>query len=464
MAEQRGENILTTERCPICNRPAECGHPSRDEYQVLCTRCGPFILTGTARAMLRSRLDNKLAIARASHFIRSTTSAENWVEIDSDLIEEIVKFPLPSMEQQVGNLLLWIASKLGDNRLGAVEIPDDEDELAGIIGVVDGNQVDSLMSMVEKEELIKYIPDRAVQLTLAGWRVLDNQKQLPPAIDPIVAINRNPREAGPHSDGILGGAVKDTDLRGIILRRLYDLRHERAEVFIPGGDLSFPDLSDHMLGNVCVQLAEHGVIEYKPHRSSSSGQIDIGRARITALGVDVIEGNSTAPVPINTVRNVIESAMHHDISKVPSGNLDKVFIGHGRSEQWRALKDFIRDRMHLQYEEFNQISAAGVSTQERLSEMLDQCTFAFLVLTGEDVHQNESIHARENVIHEAGLFQGRLGWRKAIVVLEEGCEEFSNIVGLGQIRFPQRRISGCFEDIRQVLEREGVVSSTDART
>jgi predicted nucleotide-binding protein len=61
-----------------------------------------------------------------------------------------------------------------------------------------------------------------------------------------------------------------------------------------------------------------------------------------------------------------------------------------------------------------------------------------------------------NVIHEAGLFQGRLGFTKAIVVLEEGCAEFSNIQGLGQIRFPAGRISAAFEDIRQVLEREGL--------
>lgn len=63
--------------------------------------------------------------------------------------------------------------------------------------------------------------------------------------------------------------------------------------------------------------------------------------------------------------------------------------------------------------------------------------------------------ARQNVIHEAGLFQGRLGFMRAIVLLEEGCEEFSNIHGLGQIRFP----APAFEEVRQVLEREGFLAS-----
>ena len=89
--------------------------------------------------------------------------------------------------------------------------------------------------------------------------------------------------------------------------------------------------------------------------------------------------------------------------------------------------------------------------------MLSDCGFAFLILTAEDLHDDKTIHARENVIHEAGLFQGRIGWRKAIVLLEEGCEEFSNIIGLGQIRFPKDKIEGCFEDIRHVLEREGFI-------
>ncbi len=64
-----------------------------------------------------------------------------------------------------------------------------------------------------------------------------------------------------------------------------------------------------------------------------------------------------------------------------------------------------------------------------------------------------------NVVHEAGLFQGRLGFSRAIILLEEGCEEFSNIHGLGQIRFPKGNIKAVFEDVRQLLEREKIIES-----
>lgn len=134
-----------------------------------------------------------------------------------------------------------------------------------------------------------------------------------------------------------------------------------------------------------------------------------------------------------------------------------VFIGHGRSQVWRDLKDFVKDRLGLPYDEFNRVPVAGITNIQRLSQMLDSAAVAFIVMTAEDEQADGRIEARTNVIHEVGLFQGRLGFTRAIVLLEEGCEEFSNIQGLGQIRFPSGDITAKFEDIRQVLEREGLI-------
>jgi predicted nucleotide-binding protein len=132
----------------------------------------------------------------------------------------------------------------------------------------------------------------------------------------------------------------------------------------------------------------------------------------------------------------------------------KIFIGHGRSAVWRDLKDFIQDRLELPWDEFNREATAGVSTKERLETMLEESCFAFIVMTAEDEQADKTKHARANVIHEVGLFQGRLGFKRAIVLLEDGCEEFSNITGLGQIRFPPGNVASKFEEIRRVLERE----------
>jgi predicted nucleotide-binding protein len=134
-----------------------------------------------------------------------------------------------------------------------------------------------------------------------------------------------------------------------------------------------------------------------------------------------------------------------------------VFIGHGRSKEWKDLKDFISERMRLPWDEFNRIPVAGIPNTVRLSTMLDAAAIAFLVMTAEDEKADRKMQARMNVVHEAGLFQGRLGFSRAIVMLEEGCEEFSNIEGLGQIRFPKNNIRAAFHDVQLVLEREGLV-------
>lgn len=135
----------------------------------------------------------------------------------------------------------------------------------------------------------------------------------------------------------------------------------------------------------------------------------------------------------------------------------RVFVGHGHSRQWLEVKVFLEERLKLHTDEFNRESIAGVPVPLRLQKMLDEARAALLIMTAEDEHKDGSVHARENVVHEVGLFQGRLGFQKAVVVLEESCASFSNIAGLGQIRFPQGRISACFEEIRRFLEREGII-------
>ena len=88
---------------------------------------------------------------------------------------------------------------------------------------------------------------------------------------------------------------------------------------------------------------------------------------------------------------------------------------------------------------------------------MDAAGFAFLVMTAEDIHADTTAHARENVIHEAGLFQGRLGFKRAIILLEEGCAQLSNIHGLTHIGFPKGNLEPIFEKIRHVLEREDML-------
>lgn len=135
----------------------------------------------------------------------------------------------------------------------------------------------------------------------------------------------------------------------------------------------------------------------------------------------------------------------------------KIFIGHGgASSEYLKLGVWLTDR-GLEWEVFDRKPTAGLSTKERLLEMLDNAQMAFLLMTPEDEAADGTMNARANVIHEVGLFQGRLGWTRAIVLLEEGCEEFSNIEGVGQIRYPKGNLKAVFDEIREILEREGIL-------
>ena len=75
------------------------------------------------------------------------------------------------------------------------------------------------------------------------------------------------------------------------------------------------------------------------------------------------------------------------------------------------------------------VVASGSVLEFANKEMLADADFAFIVMTAEDEHGDGRLHARQNVIHEAGLFQGRLGFEQAII---RACED-SEDAGLGRV-------------------------------
>lgn len=138
----------------------------------------------------------------------------------------------------------------------------------------------------------------------------------------------------------------------------------------------------------------------------------------------------------------------------PKPEAPTIFIGHGRSPMWRDLKDHLGDLHGYRVEAFETGARSGHTIRDVLEEMLQKASFALLVLTAEDEHADGSVHARQNVVHEAGLFQGRLGFSRAILLLEKDCDEFTNIHGIQQIRFSTGNIKETFGDVLATLRRE----------
>jgi uncharacterized protein YjbI with pentapeptide repeats len=156
-------------------------------------------------------------------------------------------------------------------------------------------------------------------------------------------------------------------------------------------------------------------------------------------------------MPTNLVRTHLVPREVGFSQLVSEGVKPTVFIGHGRSDSWRELIPLIRNK-GFEHEEFNSHPVAGHTASQRLELMLSRAHYALLVLTAEDEHNDGSLHPRENVIHEAGLFQGRLGFERAVILVEEGCSTFSNIAGLQTIGFPKGNLRSAFVRLRRLLE------------
>ncbi len=147
-------------------------------------------------------------------------------------------------------------------------------------------------------------------------------------------------------------------------------------------------------------------------------------------------------------------------SKLPPRNdlapteVPRVFIGHGRNPLWAQLKDHLQDKHQIKVEAYETGARAGHTIRDILEDLIQTSTFALLVLTGEDEQADGTVHARQNVIHEAGLFQGRLGFSRAVVLLEEGVQEFSNIAGIQYVPFSRGNIKETFGEVVATIRRE----------
>lgn len=176
---------------------------------------------------------------------------------------------------------------------------------------------------------------------------------------------------------------------------------------------------------------------------------DTGRVEVRLSGAD--------RAALNTVLNVFteasEAARLPDPPKPPP-TVPRIFIGHGHSGLWRDLKDHLHERQGYDVEAFETGERAGHVVRDVLEGMLDSSAFALLVLTGEDEQADGELRPRENVVHEVGLFQGRLGFHRAIALVEEGVTPFSNLDGVLQLRFSRGNIKETYGDVLGVLRRE----------
>lgn len=166
---------------------------------------------------------------------------------------------------------------------------------------------------------------------------------------------------------------------------------------------------------------------------------------------------------INSLNSLSNDEIKVEIDKIKPSKTNKtqgegfVFIGHGRSKLWARLQIILKDDLNLKTLTFEDETRTGGNIVNILEGFLEKASFAILIMTGEDETSDGKSRARQNVIHEAGLFQGRLGFDKVIILKQDGVEEFSNIAGLQYIPFSNDNIEQVFYELQRKFKKLGLI-------
>jgi hypothetical protein len=129
---------------------------------------------------------------------------------------------------------------------------------------------------------------------------------------------------------------------------------------------------------------------------------------------------------------------------------NRVFITHGRSQEWRKVQEYIEKTLGLQTLELAQEPSKGRVILNKLNEESEKCGVAVIIMTGEDIVGDE-VRARENVMHEIGFFQGKYGFARTILMHEQGANIPTNIGGLGYVSFSKDAVSTGFGELLKEL-------------
>ena len=112
--------------------------------------------------------------------------------------------------------------------------------------------------------------------------------------------------------------MKDVELRGVVLHRFYELRNRPERIMLR--DLMSLENDIHRLANICDQLHQCRLIDWKSLKTYTSVG---GIGKITARGVDVVEGTAAAPIGlIIEQRNISITGS----SNVQIGNANNQFV------------------------------------------------------------------------------------------------------------------------------------------
>lgn len=132
-----------------------------------------------------------------------------------------------------------------------------------------------------------------------------------------------------------------------------------------------------------------------------------------------------------------------------------VFIVHGHDElNLLRTKDLLRDRWELEPVVLSTKPGKGRTIIEKFEEEAQRASFAFVLLTPDDVIQKDETEysqARPNVIFELGWFYGRLGRERVCILFKQGTRIHSDLDGISRIQFKDSVIESTTEIEKELI-------------
>ena len=212
---------------------------------------------------------------------------------------------------------------------------------------------------------------------------------------------------------------------------------------------------------------EEFLADYRTHQGTGAVLSVDGSGSAFALAVQFIEAarrtritvRSPSRAEIERVFEVFDKQAN--VSKLPPDPVfeelhqsPSVIIGHGSSLAWRDLENHLRDTLGVKIEAYETGARAGHRIRDILEAMHWKNALGIVVVVGEDEQSSGSWSLRQNAVHEAGLFQGRFGFTRALLLLEDGVEEIPTLQGVQSIRFSKSNIREAFGEVLATLDRE----------
>lgn len=155
---------------------------------------------------------------------------------------------------------------------------------------------------------------------------------------------------------------------------------------------------------------------------------------------------------IRDVDQIFEIRANSELAQPKAEPVRRVFVTHGRSNDWRAIQAYIEKDVGLATIELAQEANLGRTIIEKLIDNAARCDSAVIVMTGDDVANEVEARVRENVMHEIGFFQGRYGRSFVVLLHEEGVNIPTNLSGVAYVPFPKGNIEAGFHVVQRELK------------